>query len=193
MSDYRARTWVPPLVESALALARQLNFPHSSTPEVGRLLCTLAAQVTAGPIGEIGTGAGVGAAWICTGKREGVPFYTIEFDPQRAREAGRLLAGLPGVTALQGDWRELLPHAPFALLFADGGKAKEEAAETLLQSLQVGGLIVLDDLTPEEFWPEEWRGRPDLPRAFWLNDPRLAATEVRVTGRSSVILATRLR
>lgn len=192
MSQYRALTWTPPLAEQGLALARRLDFSHSCTPAVGRLLHVLAAQVVDGPIGEIGTGCGVGAGWIATGKRPAVPFYTIELDESRATESARLLAGAPGVTMLQGDWREILAHGPFALLFADGGKAKESAAETLLAALQIGGLLVLDDFTPEEYWPAEWQGRPDSAREFWLNDPRLAATEVRVTERSSVILATRI-
>jgi len=60
-----------------------------------------------------------------------------------------------------------------------------------VEALQPGGLVVLDDLTPEEYWPPEWRGQPDVVRAFWLNDARLMATEVRTTVRTAAILATR--
>ncbi|GAB4211862.1 MAG: hypothetical protein OHK0022_46910 [Roseiflexaceae bacterium] len=51
---------------------------------------------------------------------------------------------------------------------------------------------VLDDLTPQEYWPESWRGQPDTTREFWLRSPRLAATEIRVAERHAVILATRI-
>jgi hypothetical protein len=53
-------------------------------------------------------------------------------------------------------------------------------------------MLVLDDLTPEELWPAEWQGRRDLTREFWLNDPRVQATEIRVTAESAVILAVRI-
>ena len=56
----------------------------------------------------------------------------------------------------------------------------------------MGGLVVLDDLTPEEYWPLEWRGRPDVVREFWLNNGRLSATEVLTTPRTVAILATRI-
>jgi hypothetical protein len=53
-------------------------------------------------------------------------------------------------------------------------------------------MVVMDDLGPEEYWPEEWRGRPDPVRAFWLNDAHVNATEVLTTPRTMAILATRI-
>jgi predicted O-methyltransferase YrrM len=94
---------------------------------------------------------------------------------------------------LQGDWHDILAHGPFALLFADGGKAKQDEPEAILQAVRPGGLIVLDDLTPQNQWPPEWRGQPDPVREFWLKDPRVAATEVLVTPSMAVILAARAR
>lgn len=43
-ATYHARTFVPPLVERAHALAEGLGFTRSSRPEVGRLLRTLVAS-----------------------------------------------------------------------------------------------------------------------------------------------------
>ncbi len=190
MVEYRSRQFVPPVVVQALAQAEAVGFAHSCIPEVGRLLHTLAAHIRAGSVGEIGTGCGVGAAWIASGLDPQVPFCTVELDPHQADAARRLLAPFANVRVLQGDWRQILAHRPFALLFCDT-KAKEQEPEAVLQALAPGGLLVLDDLTPEEFWPPEWRGKPDGTREFWLNDPRLCATEVRVTERQVVILATR--
>ena len=78
------------------------------------------------------------------------------------------------------------------MLFADGAKAKARAVDDLLGALQPGGLIVIDDLTPESQWPAEWRGKPDPVRDHWLNDPRVNATELLVTPASAVIIATRV-
>lgn len=116
---------------------------------------------------------------------------TIELEPQRAAVVQALLAGHANAHVLQGDWRALLQYAPFDLLFVDGGKAKRDDPAPLIGAVRPGGLILLDDPTPEEHWPPEWRGQPDPVRDFWLHDPRLAATELRVSATSAVILAVR--
>lgn len=192
MITYQARTELPPLVQQARSLADQLQFPESSLPEVGRLLHTLTYHITQGRIGEIGTGCGVGSAWIVSALHPDATFVTVESDPQRAAIAQELFAAQSNVCVLQSDWHELLTYAPFDLLFADGGKAKLTEPDTLIAALRLGGFLVLDDLTPEEYWPPEWRGKPDPVRDFWLNDSRVAATEIRVTATHAVILATRI-
>lgn len=188
---YRATTAIPPLVQRALELASRTGFTRSCIPEVGRLLHVLAGQHRGGLIAEIGTGCGVGAAWIVSALAPGARFVTIEIDSERAAAAQSLFAAYPNVRVVHGDWRAILDQAPFAMLFADGGKAKAHAPEELLAALQPGGLLVLDDLTPESQWPAEWRGQLDPVRAFWLNDPRVAATELLVTPKDAVIVATR--
>lgn len=194
MTSYRAVSWLPPLVERALQLAQAAAFTGSCTSEVGRLLYTLAARCHCGTVGEIGTGYGVGAAWIASGLPPSASLVTVEIDEARAAAARSLFTGCPNVLVLHGDWHEILAYAPFTMLFADGGKAKEREPEVLLEALEPGGLLVLDDLTPEDQWTPEQRQRwsPDPVRSFWLNDPRLAATEILVTPTSAVILAVRL-
>ena len=56
---------VPSLVREATARARRAGFPLSCDPAVGRLLAVLAAHLPAGArVLELGTGTGVGAAWL---------------------------------------------------------------------------------------------------------------------------------
>ncbi|MFL9461314.1 O-methyltransferase [Tolypothrix campylonemoides VB511288_2] len=179
------------LVQQAESLAAQFEFTQSSLPEVGRLLYVLTSHIRQGQIAEIGSGCGVGAAWIVSALHPDSTFITIESDRQLAKLVQQLFAGKSNVHALQGDWRDLLTYAPFDLLFADGGKAKVTEPQTLITALKPGGLILLDDLTPEEYWPSQWQGRTDPIREFWLKDPHIAATEIRVTAKNSVILATR--
>ena len=78
------------------------------------------------------------------------------------------------------------------LLFADGGKVKEEGAEVIVNALELGGTVVLDDLTPEDRWPEAWRGQMDRTRAFWLNDFRVHASEILTTPTTAAIIAVRV-
>jgi predicted O-methyltransferase YrrM len=183
-STPRSLEATPPLVLRAEELAARLGFTRSCEPEVGRLLHVLAAQRGRLRVGEIGTGTGVGAAWIVSGLRPEVPFLTAELDPERAREAAALFADDEHVHVLHGDWRDVLvPEAPFDLLFVDSGPSKADPELPTL--LAPGGTAVLDDLTP---------GRTDDPvRDLWLGHPDLAAVELLVTPAHAVIVAVRVR
>ncbi len=189
---YRATTDVPPLVEQTSALAERLEFTQSCWPEVGRLLAVLASSVRGGIIGETGTGCGVGAAWMASSLSPDTQLITIELDVERARAAREVLEPAPNVRVLQGDWHELLSHGPFDMLFVDGGSGKQQEQDAVLGALRPGGLVVLDDLWPQGMEPPELRGKPHPVREFWLNDPRLAATEILTGPRMAVILATRI-
>ena len=178
----------PPLVARAAQLAEEIGFTHSCTPETGRLLHLLAASRGRSRVAETGTGVGYGAAWIVSALDPSVPFFTAELDESRAAAAAELFRDDPHVHVLPGDWHEVLPeHAPFDLLFHDGSKRRPDLdGEETLRLLAPRGLVVLDDLTPE-------RQAPDDVRAFWLHHPELAAAEVQVSPRESVILAARCR
>jgi predicted O-methyltransferase YrrM len=192
MATYQSRIWVPPLVQQATELAQRMGFENSCIPEVGQLLGVLAAGVRGGTIGEVGTGCGVGAAWLAGGLATDSRFVTVEANGERAASAAALFRDHSNVQVLHGDWHDILAHGPFDLLFVDASPAKYDEPAAVVESLRPGGLVVLDDLTPEEYWPPEWQGRPDVVRAFWLNDARLRATEVLTTPRTAAILATRI-
>lgn len=207
MTEERAAEPLPPLVQQARRLAEEMRFPLSSTPEVRRLLRLLASQFRGGRIGETGSGCGVGAAWVVSGLAADASFVTVEHDRERALAVQRLFASCPNVRVLSGDWRQILAHGPFDMLFPDGGPRlkgtpdgrriiQPEDVNAILSALRPGGLIVLDDLIPEAEWPPEWRGKPDPTREFWLNDPRVHAGEILLSpnGRlaSGVIFASRI-
>jgi predicted O-methyltransferase YrrM len=173
-----------------------MRFDRSSIPEVGRLLAMLTAARPRGRFAEIGTGCGVGSAWIASALWPEAMFVSVETDEERAAAAGRLFEQLPNLRVLRGDWHVLLPpEGPFDLVFFDGGhwKSGDVAAESerALELVAPGGVVVIDDMTPEALWPEEWRGRPDPARKFWLEDPRLRAVEIQTTPRTAAILATK--
>ncbi|GHO97961.1 hypothetical protein KSF_080090 [Reticulibacter mediterranei] len=200
MSTYQSRTVVPPLVQAALDLARIQGFERSCLPEVGRLLSILASHVQDGIVGEIGTGTGVGAAWMLSHIAPTTRFVTVEADEQRALAVQHLLRDLPNTQVIHDDWRAILSYGPFDLLFVDTGAAKAPpdqqidmtATEMILAALRPGGIVVLDDLTPEADWPPHLHNQPDPVREFWLNDTRVQATEVLTTPHTAAILATRI-
>jgi predicted O-methyltransferase YrrM len=172
----------PQLVEKALAEAARTGFTRSCSAETGKLLQVLAGARGLERVAEIGTGCGVGAAWILSALDPAIAFFTVELDEERAAAAAELLADDPAATVLHGDWREVLAaEAPLDLLFADGGRAKYQ--EEVVGLLAPGGMLVLDDLTPG------YRD-PDPVRELWLAHPSLVAVEVQVSSREAVIVGT---
>lgn len=197
MSSYRSRTEVPALVHEALRLAERTGFANSCIEAVGRLLAVLIRPVQHGVVGEVGTGCGVGAAWIASALAPTSRFVTVEADATRAEAIRNLLCPVPAATVLQDDWQAIFAHGPFDLLFLDASPAKMPPdqggqADLAIQAARIGGLILLDDFTPEDHWPAEWRGRPDPVRDFWLNHPDLQATEILTTPTTAAILAARI-
>lgn len=151
----------------------------------------LAAGVRGGVVGDLGAGCGVGTAWLTSALGQGTSLVAVEVEAERAAAVRDIFAGDTRVRVLHGDWQAILPHGPFDLRFADS-PAKRDEPEAVLAALRTGGVLVLDDLTPEEQWPAAWRGRRDPVRDFWLSDPRLVATEVRTNPTTAAIIATRV-
>jgi predicted O-methyltransferase YrrM len=174
----------PPLVRRAHALAAELGFTKSCRDEDGALLHMLAGSRGVARAAEIGTGAGVGAAWIASALPPGVPLVTVETDTALAEAATGLFAGDEDIRVVSGVWREVLPaEAPFDLVFVDANDAKDDV-ETTLGLLAPRGMAVLDDFTPD--WPG-----PDARRDAWLAHPELAAVEVLTARTAATIVAVR--
>ena len=185
---------LPPLVRAAVESAAALGFEQSCLPEHGRLLALLAGGLGAGVIGETGTGAGVGLAWLVSGAAPGARLVSVERDPERAAAARALFADRPAVRVLTGDWTELAAYGPFDLLALDGGGQGKGAEPPIDVAAWVrpGGTVVLDDFTPSAQWPPLHQGRPDAARLHWLQHPRLLATELLLAPTAATILARHL-
>lgn len=181
----------PRIVAQALLLSRSRGFIASCRVETGRLLATLAASRT-GTLAEIGTGCGVGAAWIYSSMRPEAKLVTAEVDQELAGEVGKLFADDDRVTVLAADWRELTKAAPFSLLFFDSREPKKAGPDGVVDFLEPGGIAVLDDFTPTTTWPPMYNGSVDVLRQSWLTDPRFATSDVMVTDDACVLVATKL-
>lgn len=184
-------TDAPALVQRAVAAARQVGFPvdrddpghgrgSASLPGTGRFLAMLAAGCRAGRIAELGTGTGIGAAWMSGAMPPDCTLVTAELDPVRAAAAAQVLAGDERVTVLTGDAAGLIAaHGPFDLIFADSGVRDVAAFGGLVRLLRPGGRIVMDDVTPVAALPA---GSPlrehDVKRELFAGQPGLTWTEV---------------
>jgi len=181
---------LPPLVSAALSLSGRRGFVSSTRNETGRLLATLAASKT-GLLGELGTGCGVGSAWLRSGAGESTQIVTAESDPQLAQVVAELFAADERIEVVSADWTALIERGPFALLFVDAREAKLSARDIIADVVEPGGFVVLDDFTPSAVWPPMYEGRVDTLRQEWLMDKRFTTVEVMVAPDAAVLLATR--
>lgn len=199
-------TQTPALVQRAVAMARQLDFPltrqeaagsrpSASLPEVGRFLAVLAAGCPGGRIAELGTGVGIGSAWISSAMPADCSLITAELDPARAAAAREVLSGDPRVQVLTGDALQLLPPlAPFDLIFSDGGIRAPGDFTTVVSMLKPCGRIVSDDVTPKLALPADSPFRDaDPKRTLFASDDRLVWTEVVLPDlANSLLVGTRI-
>ena len=185
---------LPPLVTAATARADEAGFGISSEPEVGALLAALAAAVQKdGRILEIGTGAGVGLAWIVhgLGQRRDVELVTVDIDASIQRLARE--AEWPIRVRFEiGDAAELVEKlGQFHLIFADAPGGKIVKLRCTLNALEPGGILIVDDMDLSRQDDPQFRDALALVRERLLSNDGLVCAELGFA--SGVILATRRR
>lgn len=148
---------VPPRVLRAERIAEENDYELSSTRATGSLLRVLAASKPGGRILELGTGVGVGAAWILDGMSDDARLDTVEIHPE-ACDFARDVLDDPRVHVHVGDTRQWVrDHADerFDLIFADAGAPKFFERDLTLDLLAPGGIFLADDLLPQPKWVPE--------------------------------------
>jgi len=120
-------------------------------------LSVLAASKPQGTILELGTGTGLGAAWLLGGMDDSSTLVSIETNQEYQDVARRHLGhdirlklivddALLFIEAHEGD--------AFDLIYADAMPGKYFGFEHSLRLLRRGGILVLDDILPQPNWPE---------------------------------------
>ena len=181
---------LPDVVRRAFDVSRRSGYVSFCRNETGRLLATLAATRT-GTLAEFGTGCGVGTAWLRSGIREDAHILTAELDPKLADGAARIFVDDDQVEVLAADWSTLLDKGPYSLLFLDSREPKDSGPDAIVDLVEPGGVVVLDDFTPCASWPPVFAGRVDVLRERWLTDERFTTVEVMVAPDAATLIATR--
>ena len=181
---------LPDIVYRAFDVSRKAGYVSFCRNETGRLLAALAAT-RSGTLAEFGTGCGVGTAWLRSGVREGARIVTAELDPRLATAAAEIFEQDEQVEVLEADWSTLHDRGPYSLLFLDSGEPESVRVDAVVDLLEPGGIVVLDDFTPCEMWPPIAHGRVDTLREEWLTDERFTAVEVMIAPDASAVVATR--
>lgn len=147
----------PAALPAIKARTEELKFDRASETRTGALLQLLAASKPGGRLLEIGTGTGVGTAWLLSGMDTASTLVSIDTDEglqEVAREAFArdLRLKLMGCDAAGFLWRQ--PKKTFDLVFADAIPGKYEALDEALAIVKIGGYYVIDDMLPQPNWPE---------------------------------------
>ena len=147
----------PAALDAIVQDTRAIEFGMASEPKTGTLLRALAASKPAGRILELGTGTGVGTAWLLAGMDAGSRLDTVDNDPAAQDVARRHLGHDRRVTFHLADGAAFLKRLPalaFDLVYADTWAGKFTDLDAALALVRIGGIYLVDDLLPQPNWPE---------------------------------------
>ncbi len=142
------------LIDSA---TKESNFAMASDVRTCSLLKTLAASKPGGKLLELGTGTGLSASWILDGMDASATLISVDNDTEVLTIARQFIgsdARLQIVESDGADWIQQNSHLTFDFIFADTWHGKYLMLEEALAMLNCGGLYIIDDMLPQENWPE---------------------------------------
>jgi len=183
---------VPMPVAEAKRRAVGCGFKQSCQDGVGQFLAVLAGNLPRqAKVIELGTGVGVGLAWIVhgLGRRTDVRVLSAEIDESLGESAAGF-AWPPYVDLKIADGAAVLAdQGPFDLVFADAPPLKFDDFSVLFESLRPGGMLVIDDMGPKAEARNPGSTRIDELRQVILGHRGLVAADV--DWSTGMIVATR--
>jgi predicted O-methyltransferase YrrM len=147
----------PAVVAVLLEQAQALDFTMASEPKTGALLRVLASAKPGGKLLELGTGVGVGTAWMLAGMDVTATLVSVDTNLKFQSVALRNLGSDSRLSLVLEDALDFVSRQPeesFDLVFADAMRGKYEGLDESLRLVKRGGFFVIDDLIPQPTWPE---------------------------------------
>ena len=144
--------------------AKNAGFDMMSDPLTGNLLATLAASKPGGRLLELGTGVGLGAAWLLSGMDDKARLETVEMNPDLTSIAQEHLGSDKRLEIYTEDGLEFLKRAQgqtYDLIFADTWPGKLEHPELALNLVAPGGFYIVDNMQDMTSLPESVPGIDD--------------------------------
>lgn len=136
---------------------KSIDFDQISDPLLGSLLSTLAASKPHSHFLELGTGSGLSTSWILHGMDCQSKLKTIDNNGELVTVAKKYLEADSRVEFSVGKGEDLIlgikPNS-IDFIFADTWPGKYNHVEETLLLLKQGGIYLIDDMLPQENWPE---------------------------------------
>jgi len=150
------KTNITDIIEQIEKESQAIGFDQISDREVGALLSTLCASKPNGQFLELGTGSGLSTAWMIEGMDSTSTLMTVDNDQRVLRIAEKYLSGTKNVTFVYGEGEETIDtieKGSIDIIFADTWPGKYYYLDEVLALLKVGGIYVIDDMSPQKNWP----------------------------------------
>ena len=190
LDDQPAR--IPATVRMLQERSRSIGFAMACEDRTGALLRTLAGAKPGGRLVELGTGTGIGTAWLLDGAGTDATLISVDLDADNIAIARGVIGDDPRVRFEVADaaaWLGAYNGRPFDLVFADCRPGKFTHRQDLLRHLAPGAIYVGDDLRPQPTWPADHQPRVDAFRSEMAAAPDLHVTLL--DWASGLVLATR--
>jgi predicted O-methyltransferase YrrM len=184
---------IPETARAIYADSTSLDFRMISEPLTGALLRTLAAAKPAARFLELGTGTGAATAWLLDGMDPASTLLSVENDEHLQSVARRHLGQDRRVTFVTADaepFLDSLQDQRFDFIFADTWAGKYLQLEQALRLLPVGGVYVIDDMLPQESWPDGHDEKVRQLLRHLANDRRFQI--VKLSWASGIVIAARV-
>ena len=185
----------PAVLKDMEEATKAIHFTMGSDAMTGSLLRTLAASKPSGNLLELGTGTGLGTAWILDGMGSQAQLISVDRDETAPAIARRFLGNDPRVTFCRMDGTTFLADMrqqgrTFDFIFADTWPGKFSHREDALQLLAPGGLYIIDDFTAPYFMGRETRHERLSPHCRARSPHRPAHHKTQLV--SGLIVATKI-
>jgi len=134
-----------------------IGFDQKSDYRLGALLSTLCASKPNGAFLELGTGCGLSAVWMAKGMDAGSTLVTVDNDTDAISIAREYLGDDPRIKLVCESGESVIDEmqaATIDLIFADTWAGKYHYFNEAWALLKVGGIYVIDDMLPQDNWPE---------------------------------------
>lgn len=121
------------------------------------LLKTMASSKPNGRFLELGTGTGLSTSWILDGMDANSSLISIDNDASLLEIAYKYLGSdnRLQLECVDGEsWVLSNVGQKFDYIFADTWHGKYLLLDEVLEMLEIGGLYIIDDMLPQENWPE---------------------------------------
>jgi predicted O-methyltransferase YrrM len=183
---------LPPVFSALSAATEACGFTMASEPRAGALLAALAASKPGGRFLELGTGTGIGTAWLLAGMDAASRIDTVDTDEDVVAVARAHLGSDRRVSFHVEDGAAFISRASpraYDLVYADAWPGKFTHLDEALGLLRPGGIYLIDDLLPQPNWPDGHA--PRVPLLIAALERRREFRTVRLSWASGLMIAVR--